>query len=77
MSEVSGKFLNLGNQSYKSVISANGISKNINVHEKKLNRHTVLIVKRCAEILRIKFNRTDLMEKILSRIDSMIPEKFS
>ena len=83
MKEVIGKLLDLGDQSYKTVISAYEIGKHINVNEKNLNRFTVLILKRCAEILRIrcendsgkKFNKADLVKRIVSRIDSMMPGK--
>ena len=85
MKEVIGKLLNVGDQSYKTVISAYEIGKNVNANEKNLNRFSVPIIKGCAEILRIKcennsgkkFNKADLIRKIVSRIDSMMPGKCS
>ena len=45
MKEAIGKLLDLGDQSYKAVISAYEIGKDINVNEKNLNKFTVLILK--------------------------------
>ena len=85
MREVIGKLLNLSDQSCKNIISTYEIGKKSHFNEKNLSKFNVPMLKRCAETLKIKtesdsgkkFIKTDLIKKIVMRIDALMPGKCS